>query len=94
MTWVIRKGQDRGRGDYLWEVDTVRDYGMAIGTLGGGSHRWPTYVGMWNGTSRGALRFAKRDQAYRTANHVQGRVVRLRTADASSDRREDGGRDG
>lgn len=96
MTWIIRQGIVRGEGGHLWGADpfnwSLGQFGGEAGVFTVGGGRWSanpvatTITPWWAVGNHGALRYDRRDEAYRIAAKVGGRVVRLRSPRAKDPR--------
>lgn len=78
--WIVREGETRGEGRYLWGLEFVRPYAdsqnmhyMRPRDLSG---KWEAD---WDVPQRGARRFARIDEASLAARRAGGRIVRLRS---------------
>lgn len=97
MTWIVREGVvgcARGTGRHLWGADEWSWNANGIGGLGiytaGGGQAVPAgarnVTAWWQQGQCGALRYKSRDEAWRVAARVSGRVIKLipRTPRATS----------
>jgi hypothetical protein len=86
--WMVREGAAGGR--YLWEAKAWLS-NWTLGTAGGGDWRSvpEPLVAWWEEGQRGAARYKTRDEAYRVAKRVNGRVVKLHPRTTSAQGRKD-----
>lgn len=96
--WIVRQGVAGGL--YLWGADPWQ-WSLGAGGAGGagvftaGGGQWsatPTGTVLtpwWHDGQRGALRYDQRDEAYRVAAKLGGRVVKLVQRTTSAQGRKD-----